>query len=354
MSYAHSLTTPQSVNGLDQIATVFFILDLTLFAIFNVCIIYRFVRRPKVFVQSLHQPGEALFLGAYWVTIALLLNLTQTYGVPMVGDWLRTTMRVLYWWYCGCSLCVAIFQYATLFIAERLSVHNAMPAWIFPVYPFLVIGPLAAAICKTQDTVNGLTVWVSAIALQGLGFTVAIFMYTIYVQRLMSSALPDPSHRPGMYISVGPVAYTSAALANLSDQAAHVLPEHWLSADTLHVPDVVRIVLVIASVWLWLLGFWFFALTTVAIIAGACGKEKMDFTLQWWGFIFPNAGLVLASINLGKVLESDGVKAVTSAMTVLLVIGWFCVAIANIVAVFKGKVLWEGKDNDAKVDTKAD
>ncbi|KPI35645.1 Malic acid transport protein [Cyphellophora attinorum] len=344
--------TPFRFTGLDVIAKIYFILDLVLFVLFNFCIAYRFIRRPKVFLRSLHHPKEALFLGAYWVTIALLLNLTQTYGVPMTGQWLRTAMRILYWIYSGCALCVAVFQYATLFVAERLPVDSAMPAWVFPVYPFLVIGPLAAVITKSQDTTVALVVWVSAIALQGLGFTVAIFMYSIYVQRLMTSSLPEPSSRPGMYISVGPVAYTSAALLNLADQAATVIPAHWLSVDTLAVPDVIRITLILAGCWLWLLGFWFFALTTVAIIAGACSKQKMGFTLQWWGFVFPNAGLVLASINIGKALESEGVKAVTSAMTLILVIGWFCVAIANIRAVLKGKVLWEGMDDDVgmKVD----
>ena len=183
-------------------------------------------------------------------------------------------MRVFYWIYCGCALCVAIFQYATLFVAEKLPVDGAMPAWVFPVYPFLVIGPLAAVITKTQDADASLPIWVSGVSLQGVGFTVALFMYSIYYQRLMTSALPAPSSRPGMYISVGPVGYTAAALVNLADQAPKIVPMHWLEVDTLQVPDVIRVVMVLAGLWLWLLGFWFCALTTVAIVAGVCGEGK--------------------------------------------------------------------------------
>ena len=69
--------------------------------------------------------------------------------------------------------------------------------------------------------------------------------------------------------------------------------------------------------------------------------------------MFPNAGMVLATINLGNVLQSDGVKAVASAMTVLLVVAWFGVAIANVLAVVQGKILWPGRDEDAP-DTKED
>jgi len=40
--------------------------------------------------------------------------------------------------------------------------------------------------------------------LQGLGWVVALMMYSIYTQRLMTSALPSAPVRPGMYVSVGP------------------------------------------------------------------------------------------------------------------------------------------------------
>lgn len=40
--------------------------------------------------------------------------------------------------------------------------------------------------------------------LQGVAWTVAIMMYSIYTQRLMGSSLPAPPTRPGMFVSVGP------------------------------------------------------------------------------------------------------------------------------------------------------
>lgn len=46
--------------------------------------------------------------------------------------------------------------------------------------------------------------WVGSVMLQGLAWTVALMMYGMYTQRLMTSALPSPSTRPGMYVSVGP------------------------------------------------------------------------------------------------------------------------------------------------------
>jgi C4-dicarboxylate transporter/malic acid transport protein len=339
--------TPFRFTGLDVIAKIFFILDLVLFVLFTAAIIYRFCINPRVLVRSLRHPKEALFFGAFFVSIALILNLTQTYAVPVVGSWLVVALRVCFWVYVALALCVAVFQYATLFVAERLPPDSAMPAWVFPVYPFLVVGPLAGVLLQTQPEGSGLTIWIAAVMFQGLGWTIAVFMYTIYIMRLAGSDLPDPSSRPGMYISVGPTGYTAAGLVSLGNMAPQVIPPGWLAVNSLNVAEVIKTMAIGAALFIWLLAVWFFALSSVAVLAGACEKKrKMEFTLTWWGFVFPNAGLVLATINIGNALQSDGIKAVTSAMTVLLVVAWFGVAVMNVRAVLQGKILWRGRDED--------
>ena len=68
-----------------------------------------------------------------------------------------------------------------------------------------------------------------------------------------------------------------------------------------------------------LFSYWFFFITTVAVVVGA---HKMSFTLNWWAFIFPNAGMTLATIQAGKVLNSNALNGIASALTILLVIMW--------------------------------
>lgn len=102
---------------------------------------------------------------------------------------------------------VAIFEYYTIFNHRKLPVSEAIPGWILPAYPFLVLGPLAAAICTTQaeeDAQSGLNIWVAGVIFQGLGWTLAFLIYTMYFTRLVSGELPPPSQRPGMYVGVGP------------------------------------------------------------------------------------------------------------------------------------------------------
>jgi tellurite resistance protein TehA-like permease len=117
------------------------------------------------------------------VSVSLLLNCMQAYGVPNTGPWLIKTINVLFWIYCAIVLIVAIGQYYVLFQEERLRITDAVPAWIFPIYPLLVIGPMAGTMVPTQPHYDALPMWVGAVMLQGLAWIVALLMYSLYMQR---------------------------------------------------------------------------------------------------------------------------------------------------------------------------
>ncbi|KAK4548250.1 hypothetical protein LTR36_010120 [Oleoguttula mirabilis] len=324
---------------------MFFILDIVLFIMFTGAIIARSILVPRKMLESLHHPVEGLFFGAYWVSVSLILNATQSYGVPNCGPWLIKAIEILFWTYCAIVLLVAVFQYYVFFQDERMSVADAMPTWIFPVYPLLVVGPMAGTFIPSQPPEAAYPMWVGAVMMQGLAWTVSLMMYSIFTQRLMTSSLPGPPTRPGMYVSVGPAGYTSAALISLGTQAPNVLPNNVF--DTVAIPDgdIAKAVCVLAGVFVILFSFWFFCISTVAVVAGI---KQMTFTLNWWAFVFPNAGLTLAAIQVGKVFHSPGINGVCSALTILLVTMWLITAVFHIRAVYRGTILWPGKDEDEK------
>lgn len=63
-------------------------------------------------------------------------------------------------------------------------------------------------------------------------------------------------------------------------------------------------------------------------------------------FVFPNAGLTLAAIQVGSVFESSPINGICSALTILLVIMWLITAVSHIRALLQGKIMWPGKDED--------
>ncbi|KAL6161257.1 hypothetical protein ACJQWK_08532 [Exserohilum turcicum] len=335
--------TPNTFPGLQTIGKVVYIVDLVLFAVFSLCMITRFILVPRKLLGSLHHPVEGLFFGTYWVSVSLILNGAYIYGNSSQGPWLTKGLEVTYWMYCAAAFLVGLIQYSMFFRLERLNVADAVPAWIFPIYPLLVVGPLAGTILPAQPPAASWKIFVSAIMFKGLAWSVSFLLYGLYMQRLMTNALPSPTTRPGMYVSVGPAGYTAAGLLSLANQAPNQVPPNLFT--TISIPDgeIVRIMGIVSGLFLILFAYWFFLVTTIAVVVGA---RRMSFSLNWWAFIFPNSGLTLATIQAGKVLRSEGINGVASALTLLLVIMWLVTAAFCMRAVFLGQVMWPGKDED--------
>lgn len=180
-------------------------------------------------------------------------------------------------------------------------------------------------------------------AFQGLAWIVALLMYSLYTQRLMTGELPSPPTRPGMYVSVGPAGYTAAGLISLAMRAPSVVPATEFTNLTLPDGDFIKYLGIFSGLFIILFSFWFFCISTIGVIAGF---RQMTFTLNWWAFIFPNAGLTLAAIQVANALNSDGIRGVCSALTIMLVAMWLIVAALCIKSVWIGSLLWPGKDED--------
>ncbi|KIX95427.1 uncharacterized protein Z520_08944 [Fonsecaea multimorphosa CBS 102226] len=337
--------TPYKFQGLVTVGKVIFIIDLIMFLSFVALITRRFIVARGSFRHSFIHYGEAFFVGTFWVSVSLIIQGADSYGhYAGCGPWLDTAVKICFWVYCGLTLLFAIFQYDLLFVTQRISIQGMTPAWILPMYPLIVAGPLAGEILQHQPPQPGIPIFVAGVTFQGLGWMVTIFLYAIWVIRLFSADLPAPSLRPGMYVAVGPTAYTAAGLVSLSQRATSILPVGFLGVKTVSAPEVLRVIGSIAGVFLWLLAFWYCAITTISVFNGI---KTMSFTLTWWGFVFPNAGLALATTAVGKALDSPGIKWVSTAMTAILFVLWLFVAFAHARAVWKGQILWEGRDEDA-------
>jgi hypothetical protein len=93
------------------------------------------------------------------------------------------------------------------------------PIWIFPAYPLLLIGPLAANLIDALPDsaaaarINSVAIALGAVCIQGNGFLLSLMIYSAFIYRLMTQKLPREPTRPGM---VRPSLSSSTALTNLS------------------------------------------------------------------------------------------------------------------------------------------
>ncbi|WDK09863.1 C4-dicarboxylate transporter/malic acid transporter [Colletotrichum graminicola] len=210
-------------------------------------------------------------------------------------------------------------------VVSAFPIHTMTPTWVFPAYPLLLTAPFAsnliqAAAQANQHTVtlNTPAIALSAVATQGAGCMIAFMISAAFIYRLMTQKLPRDFQRPGVFISVGPFAFTVGGLVQLGNEAATILPSDFLDTD-MAVP-IVRVMSAFIGLWLWGLSLWFFIVSVGSLWKVIWPKKKMSFQMNWWSFVFPNTALITATTSLGKVFENRGLQISGCVMAACLIV----------------------------------
>jgi tellurite resistance protein TehA-like permease len=357
--------TPHRFPSLSHIGLSIFLLNLLFFLLISTLILLRLLLYRPTLRRAFTRPSEALFVPTLFLSVAAMLSNMAEYArlfLPAARARALETgfLRVAFWVYLAVCFAFSVVQYHLLFTvpqARRLRLDAMTPAWILPVFPVMLAGTLAGACARGLEGPEALAVLCAGLAAQGLGFLVSCFMYATYLSRLMAFGLPV--QRPGMFLAVGPPSFTCAALVTMAEEVPRVLGELVAGQGTgkggvlagLGAVDVqtlaagVRLLALCAAVFLWGLSFWFFASATVAVVAGMPDRK---FHLSWWCFVFPNVGFTLASMRLGQALGSPGILWFSTAMTVLLLLGWAFIGFRCIRAVYRREIMWPGHDEDSE------
>jgi len=163
------------------------------------------------------------------------------------------------------------------------------PAWIFPAYPLLILGPFAAKLAQHMDSSSGVDVIIGGFVFQGIGFLVSLMIYASYIYRLMTQKLPLETLRPAMFISVGPSAFTISGVVIMGHELPRLVPKDYLGNGELFA-EISRVGSIWFGLWLWGLALWFFIISVGAHWSVLSAKHKMPFAMTWYSYIFPNTG----------------------------------------------------------------
>ncbi|KKY18783.1 putative malic acid transport protein [Phaeomoniella chlamydospora] len=330
---------PFQFPGLRGIGMAVYVINLILFAAVTSCMLLRFFLHRGTFAASLTHEREGFFFPTFWLSIATLITSTQRYVIPDNDTNLLWAIQLAYWAYALMTFLLAIGQYSFVFAAHSFGLQTMMPTWILPIFPIMLTGTIASVIAETQPDISAIPIVISGLACQGLGLSVSFMMYAHMVGRLMQSGLPNREHRPGLFMCVGPPAFTALALIGM----ANGLPDDF-DFDTNGTIDVafIRAMAIIIAGFLWALSLWWFFIAVIAVIA----SPPQYFHLGWWAMVFPNTGFTLATITLANEFESEGVKIFATVMSVGILIAYSFVIQAHVRAVLTKDILFPGRDED--------
>ena len=318
-----------SFPGLYELGLIVYFVGLVQWAFVFVVKSVRFLSHKGSFTKSISEPAEAMFFAAFWIGVYGIITAGVDLASPQPGSRLGTTFCALFWIYFVCALCTGIGLHLLLFQQHSLLTARMTPAWLLPVLPMILIGVMAGGVAESLTEKQRYPVLIAGLLCSSMGFFMSLPLAAIYFTRLFTAGFPDPDTRPGMMIAVGPPTY--APLAWLKIAAA--IPKHYavfaaFSAAT----EVVQIMALVLSLAVFGLGIFFFVMALCAIV---WESPRMHFHLTWYGFIFPNVGLLSAAGVFSNLIPSDGVKWVVSVSTALLSAVWMFVSVMHIRAIWQ-------------------
>ncbi|KAI0382420.1 voltage-dependent anion channel-domain-containing protein [Hypomontagnella monticulosa] len=330
---------PHQFPGLRQIGFAVYIINLVIFACLLAAMTMRFVLHKGTFKTSITHSREAFFVPTFFLAIATIITGTQRYAIAEQSDSSVWFISALFWGYVAASLFVAIAQYSYVFRTHSLGLQTMMPTWILPIFPIMLSGTIASVIAETQPQMNAIPIIIVGLTCQGLGLSVAFMMYAHMVGRLMSRGMPNREHRAGLFMNVGPPAFTALAIIGM----ANGLPDNLdINMDMVLDMRIVRPIAVVGAIFLWALSLWWFGIAVVSVAM----SPPQYFHLNWWAMAFPNTGFILATIAIGNELQHEGIRWLASAMSIFLVLT-YCFVLFNLVrAVAVQDIMYPWRDED--------
>ncbi|KAI0517265.1 voltage-dependent anion channel-domain-containing protein [Xylaria bambusicola] len=340
----YSISNTYKLKWLEDIGVAFFLLNLVLFIMNCVLITMRFVMVPGSFMHSFLDDVESLFIPSVVVSIAIIMtNITQ-YGCPHTGPWLQKVMEVLFWVYLAISVIASTGMYLVLWSTQTFPIQTMTPSWVFPAYPLLLNATFATNLISTDRVgpgdprSNRLAVATTALTTQGTGFLISFMICAAFIYRLMTQKLPRDTQRPGVFISIGPPAFTVAGLVLLGQQANDILPPDY--PDKSQAVFVLELLSTLIGLWLWGLSVWFFVVSVGSLWKYTRNGHSMPFQMTWWSFVFPNTALVNATLALAKALGSNGLQIYGCVMAAALVLVWIIVFVMMLWSLWSRQLLW--------------
>ncbi|PKS09724.1 hypothetical protein jhhlp_004345 [Lomentospora prolificans] len=353
---------PYRAAWVDGLGLAFVMLNLVLFILNCILITMRFCMKPGSFTGSFTDQVESLFIPAFKSftpvnsqspnnisnSIAIIIINICQYGIPKTGVWLLRVVEVLFWIYLSVSILASAVMYLTLWSTLVFPIHMMTPTWVFPAYPMLLNGTMAASIIGAASSTgnklfsDALAVALGGFTTQGTACLIAFMISAAFIYRLMTQKLPRDFQRPGVFISIGPFAFTVNGIVQLAIHADFFIPQNFLGAE--HAVSIIRILAVLSGLWLWGLSFWFFLVSVGSLWKYVRPGSKMPFRMTWWSFVFPNSALITATQSLGTALSNEGLKIFGCVMAGVLLVVWLFVFVTMLRCLKNRELLWPKDD----------
>ena len=349
-------TLPYQFNGLRTISAVLFVADLLVFIICSVLMILRFVIHGKSAWQEITgDVNELCFMACYpisWMTLTTLTALIVS--TSFWGGYAFTIVSYVMWWIAVFwTLLFAVGIYVLLTVKQLTDAPNVTLALILPAVATATTaaeGGLVSIYAKDITARLAVPVIISSFMLVGVGFFLAIMIYSVFLQRILVNSWFDGVKRPQLMMLLGPAGQSTTALLALSTAANMHFPEYskgtFLQGPTV---EALHGACVMFGLMMFGLGvFWTF--WAVYGIMDAVFRRQSKWTPAWYATVFPTGTMNSAMILFSEQFDSPAFRVIATGLLIILSIITIGNAFYTVMRTVQGKILIVREDPRLKKD----
>lgn len=325
----------QGSEAIQAVTLLFFFLNLCFFILICGATVARYWLFPELWSAMLRHPTQSLFIGAFPMGAATLINIAlvthQSYSFG--GPGFLYALWAFWWLDSAVSLLTAVGMIYVMMSKHQHSLSQMSALWLLPFVTLIVAsstGGLLGAALSAHPTYVALTTAVSFIMLL-MGLSLAIMLITVYLMRLAIHGPLDANLILSSFIILGPLGQGGFSMLVNARNLSHIHLGTALSAEA------VQAVCFCAAWALWSMGLIWLCIAFASIYT-VFRRQRVPFSVAYWGTIFPNGVFALLTVELGTVLESPVLNFLGAIFSVLVLLLWMFVFAKTIPAIWDTSV----------------
>ncbi len=324
---------PYQFRGLQVLSTIAFTVDLVLYVVFSSIYILHFLMYTRqAYSELVDSVVELCLLPCWciaWMTLVSFISLTVSNA--SWGGHRFTILAAVMWWI------AALWMFAMLFFAfgtlirqhTIISLNQQIPTLIIipavGVSTLALVGGVVASFSHDISPRLAVPIIILSFCAVGVGILLGLFLYTYLFHQLLAKGWPAPQNTATLFILVGPMGQSAAALqllgaaANTHGAFRAYNRGLFLSGTAAEVLEAACILLAVLMVGL---GAVWLVLAFIGMLDRVCHRE-MVWAPTWNAIIFPTGTLATSTLLLGMEMDSPFFRVMTVILTLFLILVFF-------------------------------
>lgn len=339
---------PYQSHWIHVCSTIAYMINLILITLFSTIIISRFITFPRQAWSEITESPKNLSLLATWPIAWLTLSCLTSLCVSRAywGHHAFTIVAYVMWWI-GVAWTIATVFFILIILIRRQKGQLSDVSWIPPtiVMPCVALataaltGGLIASYSYHISARMAVPMIIVAFIMAGMAIFIGLLLFTFLFYQLLVTGFPEGPQSAMLFLYVGPMAQSAAALQALGSAASSFGAFGGYHRGTF-LQQSAASSLNAACV---LLALLLFGLATTWLILASYGMieqtfmKKMKWAPTWNSIVFPCGTYTTACLQFSIEMDSPAWRALTAAGLIIIVILFLTNTVMTTIGVAKGE-----------------